>query len=122
MQACNTNQVKNENISHFELLSLSLNVGEVEEDLQNMRHGLNEAESILDVDGGHVSLLRGAQPNDLLLPKVLRSTLYSRVTSSQSGQNRFRISVHGVKGTVSRDFLLLVFFMNQFTPSPRVFH
>jgi hypothetical protein len=27
-----------------------------------------------------------------------------------------------VKGTVSRDFLLLVFFMNQFPPSPRVCH
>ncbi len=27
-----------------------------------------------------------------------------------------------VKGTVSRDFLLLVFFMNQFPPSSRVFH
>ncbi len=26
-----------------------------------------------------------------------------------------------VKGTVSRDFLLLVFFMNQFPPSPRKF-
>jgi hypothetical protein len=26
-----------------------------------------------------------------------------------------------VKGTVSRDFLLLVFFLNQFPPSPRVF-
>jgi hypothetical protein len=26
-----------------------------------------------------------------------------------------------IKGTVSRDFLLLVFFMNQFPPSPRVF-
>jgi hypothetical protein len=26
------------------------------------------------------------------------------------------------KGTVSRDFLLLVFFMNQFPPSSRVFH
>jgi hypothetical protein len=26
------------------------------------------------------------------------------------------------KGTVSRDFLLLVFFMNQFPLSPRVFH
>ncbi len=26
------------------------------------------------------------------------------------------------KGTVSRDFLLLVFFMNHFPPSPRVFH
>ncbi len=27
-----------------------------------------------------------------------------------------------IKGTVSRDFLLLVFFMNQFPPSPRVSH
>jgi len=27
-----------------------------------------------------------------------------------------------LKGTVSPDFLLLVFFMNQFLPSPRVFH
>jgi hypothetical protein len=27
-----------------------------------------------------------------------------------------------LKGTVSRDFWLLVFFMNQFPPSPRVFH
>ncbi len=27
-----------------------------------------------------------------------------------------------VKGTVSRDFLLLVFFINQFPPHPRVFH
>jgi hypothetical protein len=27
-----------------------------------------------------------------------------------------------VKGTVSRDFWLLVFFMNQFPPNPRVFH
>jgi hypothetical protein len=26
------------------------------------------------------------------------------------------------KGTVSRDFLLLVFFINQFPPSPRVSH
>ncbi len=26
------------------------------------------------------------------------------------------------KGSVSRDFLLLVLFMNQFSPSPRVFH
>ncbi len=26
------------------------------------------------------------------------------------------------KGTVSRDFLLLVFFINQFPSSPRVFH
>jgi hypothetical protein len=27
-----------------------------------------------------------------------------------------------LKGSVSRDFLLLVFFMNQFPPHPRVFH
>jgi hypothetical protein len=30
--------------------------------------------------------------------------------------------MHLLKGTVSRDFLLLVFFMNQFPPSSRVFH
>jgi hypothetical protein len=30
--------------------------------------------------------------------------------------------VYSIKGTVSRDFLLLVFFMNQFPPSSRVFH
>jgi hypothetical protein len=29
---------------------------------------------------------------------------------------------HCFKGTVSRDFFLLVFFMNQFPPSPRVSH
>jgi hypothetical protein len=31
-------------------------------------------------------------------------------------------SMHILKGTVSRDFLLLVLFTNQFPPSPRVFH
>jgi hypothetical protein len=35
---------------------------------------------------------------------------------------RIRIISHIFKGTVSRDFLLLVLFMNQFPPSPRVFH
>ncbi len=33
----------------------------------------------------------------------------------------FSLQVH-FKGTVSRDFLLLVFFMNRFPPSPRLFH
>jgi hypothetical protein len=32
-----------------------------------------------------------------------------------------RLYIRDIKGTVSRDFLLLVFFMNQFPPSPRVF-
>ncbi len=32
------------------------------------------------------------------------------------------INLAPLKGTVSRDLLLLVFFMNQFPPSPRVFH
>ena len=31
-------------------------------------------------------------------------------------------NVVDLKGTVSRDFLLLVFYMNQFPTSPRVFH
>jgi hypothetical protein len=35
---------------------------------------------------------------------------------------RNRQDDHFLKGTVSRDFLLLVFFMNQFPPSPRVSH
>ncbi len=33
-----------------------------------------------------------------------------------------RALVLAIKGTVSRDFLLLVLFINQFPPSPRVFH
>ncbi len=44
---------------------------------------------------------------------------------SSPGQNEERSLRRGletgVKGTVSRDFLLLVLFMNQFPPSPRVF-
>jgi hypothetical protein len=31
---------------------------------------------------------------------------------------RWGLLFHRIKGTVSRDFLLLVFFMNQFPPSP----
>ncbi len=40
------------------------------------------------------------------------------------GKKKFKIisCLCTFKGTVSRDFLLLVFFMNQFPPSPRVFH
>ncbi len=34
----------------------------------------------------------------------------------------FLIEILSIKGTVSPDFLLLVFFMNQFPPSPRVSH
>ncbi len=39
-------------------------------------------------------------------------------------ETKYRMGVSGltIKGTVSRDFLLLVFFMNQFPPSPRVSH
>ncbi len=37
------------------------------------------------------------------------------------GITLMRIRIH-IKGTVSRDFLLLVFFMNEFPLSPRVFH
>jgi hypothetical protein len=32
-----------------------------------------------------------------------------------------QLKILQLKGTVSRDFLLLVLFMNQFPPSPRVF-
>ncbi len=41
--------------------------------------------------------------------------------SSRVRPFRFKIFfVYKLKGTVSRDFLLLVYFMNQFPPSPRV--
>ncbi len=42
-----------------------------------------------------------------------------KVLSSEMNPAEIRLII---KGTVSRDFLLLVFFMNQFPPSPRVFH
>ncbi len=45
------------------------------------------------------------------------SVLTLQFLSQQCLQN-----VINLKGTVSRDFLLLVFFMNQFPPSPKVFH
>jgi hypothetical protein len=48
---------------------------------------------------------------------------------AQSSQHFFSCSqlvkddiIKSLNGTVSRDFLLLVLFMNQFPPSPRVFH
>ncbi len=45
-------------------------------------------------------------------------------TTALLGQPRLTTILCGplLKGTVSRDFLLLVFFMNQFPPSSRVFH
>jgi hypothetical protein len=70
MPAFNTNK---KNRTYFELVSLALNVGEVEEDLLVVLQGLDEAESVLD--GGHVSLLRGAQAGALLLlPRTFCST------------------------------------------------
>jgi hypothetical protein len=39
-----------------------------------------------------------------------------------AGLNSMLFLTGRIKGTVSRDFLLLVFFMNQFPPSPRVSH
>jgi hypothetical protein len=60
----------------LELLSVSLNVGEVEEDLQNVRLSLNEAESLL-VDGGHVSILWGAQALSILINIVLSYNILS---------------------------------------------
>ncbi len=45
------------------------------------------------------------------------------LTASQMRQLHFnRLGARMVKGTVSRDFLLLVLFMNQFPPSPWVYH
>ncbi len=48
-------------------------------------------------------------------------TAKSRKTSYQSGIILI-LAYLDLKGTVSRDFLLLVVFMNQFPPSPRVSH
>jgi hypothetical protein len=58
------------------------------------------------------------------------STLQCQENIGRFGQKEGRIesigslhsTVHYIKGTVSRDFLLLVFFMNQFPPSPRILH
>jgi hypothetical protein len=47
--------------------------------------------------------------------KVLTNEKRGGMTVVSFDRSRF-------KGTVSRDFLLLVFFMNQFPPSPRVSH
>jgi hypothetical protein len=40
----------------------------------------------------------------------------------QPGNGKCTRKILTLKGTVSRDFLLLAFFMNQFPPSSRVFH
>jgi len=50
--------------------------------------------------------------------KDLRKMLGRCCLSSKAYNDWHKI----IKGTVSRDFLLLVFFMNQFPPSSRVFH
>ncbi len=69
--------------SYFELVSLALNVGEVEEDLLVVLQGLDEAESVLD--GGHVSLLRGAQACALLLlPTAFGSINFSPYETEKS--------------------------------------
>ncbi len=43
-------------------------------------------------------------------------------TSNEHILDKTMVKIHGLMGTVSRDFLLLVFFMNQFPPSPWVYH
>jgi hypothetical protein len=45
-----------------------------------------------------------------------------RVKSGKVRQGEIMICLASLKGTVSRDFSLLVFFINQFPPSPRVSH
>ena len=49
---------------------------------------------------------------------------YFKITYGEPFKRIFlhRLIAVPLKGTVSRDFLLLSFFMNQFPPSPRVFH
>ncbi len=52
------------------------------------------------------------------------SHAWAPLTSRKHSKSKQIMSTNTIqfKGTVSRDFLLLVFFMNQFPPSPRVFH
>ncbi len=52
----------------------------------------------------------------LVLKKWFIQAWESQIVSPASQRQRL------FKGIVSRDFLLLVFFMNQFPPSPRVYH
>jgi hypothetical protein len=74
------------------------------------------------------SLLLGDVP-------LLKNAIIVRLLPLQRQHNLFMVAclplprnasrgyfVTVIKGTVSRDFLLPVFFMNQFPPSPRVTH
>jgi hypothetical protein len=55
-------------------------------------------------------------PGPLLLVYFMGPRILPPVPSAQ------RQNFYGIKGTVSRDFRCLVFFMNQFPPSPWVYH
>ncbi len=44
------------------------------------------------------------------------------ICKTNDAENYLKATVQPLKGRVSQDFLLLVFFMNQFPPSSRVFH
>ncbi len=69
-----------------------------------------------DVYSGHTGRRKKTVPIFLVLPPWIH--IYMKPQNFVgSGSSR-----SDLKGTVSRDFLLLVFFMNQFPPSPRVFH
>jgi hypothetical protein len=52
--------------------------------------------------------------------KTLKANAHE--TTEKKTENLFDESVLELKGAVSRDFSLLVFFINQFPPSPRVSH
>jgi hypothetical protein len=54
----------------------------------------------------------------------MKNILYCCTVGNMSYNKPVRVKRHfeKLKGTVSRDFSLLVFFINQFPPSPRVSH
>ncbi len=66
-----------------------------------------------------LSFLTCPQKNRLV-EKAIGLEGFGQIESAWSDWNR--LHAPPIKGTVSRDFLLLVFFMNQFPPSPRVCH
>ncbi len=102
-----------------------VSIKEAPKDVPTLRKSVHlvQAESSLVFLNPFVPLV---DPDSLQGFKVLgiknRNNFYSIISKVESCGFRklSRSSICKLKGTVSRDFLLLVFFMNQFPPRPRV--